>query len=133
MPFDRAALAQTVTLADGGWSTQLVARGFPSQAMAETANLTHPKLVVELARAYLDAGAQFITTNTFAANGWNLARRKSPHDVAEVNRQGAVLVKEAIGERAALAAGSIGPSGKILAVREAKEGDLQRQIGRAHV
>ncbi len=126
MKFDRAALTRTVTLADGGWSTQLVARAFPAAGMAETANLTHPELVAGLAREYLDAGAQFITTNTFAANRWNLERRRVPHDVAEVNRRGAELAREAIGERSALVAGSLGPSGKLLVLREATEAELQR-------
>jgi methionine synthase I (cobalamin-dependent) len=125
MEFDSEALKKRVWVADGGWSTQLQMRGLPPDVMAETANLTHPELVIDLARAYLDAGAQFITTNTFAANRLNLERRRVTVDgtvdsaVAEINRRGAELAREAIGSRPALVAGSIGPSGKILAVREA--------------
>jgi methionine synthase I (cobalamin-dependent) len=118
MKFDGEALKARVTIADGGWSTQLQMRGVPAEVVAETANVTHPQLVSELAQAYLDAGAQFITTNTFAANRLNLARRHVAHSVAEINRRGAELAREAIDDRAALVAGSMGPSGKILAVRE---------------
>lgn len=124
MRFDRDALRTAVTVADGGWSTQLQMRGLPADVMAETGNLTHPELVSELARAYLDAGARFITTNTFAANRLTLERRRTKLDVAELNRRGAELAREAIGDRAALVAGSIGPSGKILAVREATPAQL---------
>ncbi len=125
MAFDSEALKARVWMADGGWSTQLQVRGLPTELMAETANRTHPELVVELARAYLDAGAQFITTNTFGANRINLERRgvassaAGVSPVTEINRRGAELVREAIGGREAFVVGSIGPSGKILAVREA--------------
>ncbi len=125
MHFDRDELTKKVWIADGGWSTQLQARGLPTDIMAETANITHPEMVVGLARAYLDAGAAFITTNTFAANRINLERRgvttggTAVSAVNEINRRGAELTREAIGERNAFVAGSIGPSGKILAVREA--------------
>jgi 5-methyltetrahydrofolate--homocysteine methyltransferase len=119
MRFDRDELTKKVWIADGGWSTQLQIRGLPVDLMAETANLTHPALVLDLARAYIDAGAAFITTNTFAANRINLERRRIPHDVVDINRRGAQLAREAIGSGHALVAGSIGPSGKILAVREA--------------
>jgi methionine synthase I (cobalamin-dependent) len=124
MTFDREALRAGATVADGGWSTRLQMRGLPTEAMAETANLTHPELVIELGRAYLSAGARFITTNTFSANRYNLARRNLDVSVEELNRRGAALAREAIGERDALAAGSLGPSGKILAVREATPDEL---------
>jgi len=116
--FDPAKLRASVHVADGGWSTQLQMRGLPPIVMAETANLTHPDLVVALAREYLDAGAQFITTNTFAANRSNLERRNVPYGVSEINARGAELARQAVKGRSALVAGSIGPSGKILAVRE---------------
>ena len=118
MRLDLATLKAGTIVADGGWSTRLQMRGLPTDVMAETANLTHPDLVIELGRAYLDAGARFITTNTFAANRWNLARRRVQASAAELNRRGAELAREAIGDRDALVAGSIGPSGKILVVRE---------------
>jgi methionine synthase I (cobalamin-dependent) len=118
MRFDREELTKRVWVADGGWSTQLEARGLPTEVMAETANITHPELVLDLARAYLEAGAKFITTNTFAANRINVERRQVRHDLAALNRHGAALAREAIGQREAFVAGAIGPSGKILAVRE---------------
>ncbi|MCK4340230.1 MAG: homocysteine S-methyltransferase family protein [Phycisphaerae bacterium] len=119
MTFDREALKAGVTVADGGWSTSLQMRGLPTDVMPETANLAHPELILELGRAYLDAGARFITTNTFSANRFNLERRQVEASVEEINRRGAELAREAIGNREALVAGSIGPSGKILAVSEA--------------
>jgi len=125
MALEPEALRDGVTVADGGWSTQLQMRGLAAAVMAETANLTHPQLVVDLACAYLDAGARFITTNTFAANRWNLERRGVNASVTEINRRGAELAREAVKDRVAWVVGSIGPSGKILAVREATPEQLR--------
>lgn len=119
------AYRSDIAVADGGWSTQLQARGVPTDAPAELANLTHPHLVEALARDYVAAGAGFITTNTFAANSFVFERRGLEQELAEVNRRGAALAKEAIGGSDALVAGSIGPSGKILAVREVTEDQLK--------
>lgn len=119
MRLDCAALRTGRRVADGGWSTQLQMRGVPNDVMAETANVTHAEIVLDLAQTYLDAGAQFITTNTFAANRFGVERRKLTISVEELNRRGAELARAAVGERAAFVAGSIGPSGKIMAVREA--------------
>jgi methionine synthase I (cobalamin-dependent) len=122
--FDAATLLETVTVADGGWSTQLQMRGVPTSAPAEMANLTHPDLVVALGRAYLEAGARFLTTNTFAANRLTVERRRLDVSVADVNRTGAELARQAAAGRGIWVVGSIGPSGKILAVREIREDQL---------
>jgi methionine synthase I (cobalamin-dependent) len=118
------AYRDDITVADGGWSTQLQARGVPTDVPAELANLTHPHLVEALARDYVAAGARFITTNTFSANRYIFERRAPAHDLAQVNRRGAALARKVAAEAGALTAGSIGPSGKILAVGEVKESEL---------
>lgn len=124
MKLSSATLKDAVSVADGGWSTQLQQRGVPVNVMAESANLTHPEVVVALGREYVDAGARFITTNTFGANKPNMLRRELTCGVDELNQCGAELAREAVGVGAALVAGSIGPSGKILAVGEASEAEL---------
>jgi 5-methyltetrahydrofolate--homocysteine methyltransferase len=121
LPLD--GLAQRVMVCDGGWSTQLVKRGFPADAMAESANLTHPDLVKQLATEYADAGAEIIITNTFSANRFSLARHERLDELEAINREGAAAAKEAVGDRAVIV-GSIGPSGKMLAVKEVTEEEL---------
>lgn len=120
---DPVALLGGVTLADGGWSTQLQRRGVPTNVPAETANITHPDIVRGLVEAYLEAGSQIILTNTFSANRLACTRQEVPYSVTDLNRQGAALAKEVAAARAVVA-GSIGPSGKILAVRETTEEQL---------
>lgn len=120
-----------ITVADGGWSTMLQVRGLPADEPAEAANVTHPQLVAELAREYIASGARVLTANTFAANRFGFERHRSRHDLDEINRAGARLAKLAAqGIADVLVAGSIGPSGKILAVHEAEEGELREAFGR---
>lgn len=122
--FDWDELGQGVTVADGSWSTQLHKRGFDPQTMAEAATIERPELVTSLTREYAEAGARFLTTNTFAANRYTLARRQSPHSVADVNRRAAELARGAAEPFSAWVIGSVGPTGKILVVQETPEDEL---------
>ncbi len=98
MSFDLRALRDTRTVADGSWSTQLRARGLDVEII-ETANLDHPKFIRALAADYLDAGARFITTNTFSANRFCFERAGVKHSVEDVNRAAAQLAKQEAAQR----------------------------------
>lgn len=117
MKFDAEALAHTITVADGGWSTVLQARGAPLDQPAELTNLTHPHLVEKLARDYLAAGAQLLTTNTFACNRLVFERRAMQENPAEVARAGAAIARRVAGDRIPVL-GAIGPCGLLLSVHE---------------
>ena len=55
---------------DGGMGTMLQAAGLLGPgALPEPLNLTHPEEIAAIHQAYADAGAEFISTNTFGANG----------------------------------------------------------------
>ncbi len=53
---------------DGGMGSLLQERGLAPGELPETWNLLHPEVLVEIHRAYLEAGANIMTTNTFGAN-----------------------------------------------------------------
>jgi S-methylmethionine-dependent homocysteine/selenocysteine methylase len=57
----------TFKILDGAMGSELIRRGIdlPEHIWSAAANLTHPELVLEIHREYVDAGADFITTNTF--------------------------------------------------------------------
>src|SRR4051812_13755714 len=57
--------------------------------------LSQPKLVEEIHRAYLDAGADVIETDTFTGNRLALEEFKLGHLVGEINRTGAALARRA--------------------------------------
>ncbi|MGE3182771.1 MAG: homocysteine S-methyltransferase family protein [Phycisphaerae bacterium] len=125
MIFSPDELRARPALADGGWSSVLRQRGLPLDvAQAEGMNLAAPALVRNLAREYVAAGVQFLSTNTFAAN------RAAIHpdlqkELRAINRVGAEICRDAIGDRSIMLCGTIGPSGKILAVGEVSEDEIE--------
>ena len=52
---------------DGAMGSELIRRGMklPEHIWSAAANLTNPELVLEIHRKYVDAGADYITANTF--------------------------------------------------------------------
>ncbi len=68
-----------VLLMDGAMGTELQRAGMPPGACYEEWNLRHPERVQAIHRAYADAGAEVLLTNTFQANPEALAR----HDGAD--------------------------------------------------
>jgi homocysteine S-methyltransferase len=97
-----------VLIGDGAIGTMLYAKGVSLDSNFEHLNLVRPNLVAELAREYVAAGAQVIETNTFGANVTKLAAIGLAHKVAEINRAGARIARDAAAP-GTLVAGSIGP------------------------
>lgn len=56
-----------VTLLDGAMGTYYTQK-YPSEIEAEEANLLYPEQIVEIHKEYIEAGAKWIRTNTFAIN-----------------------------------------------------------------
>ena len=53
---------------DGGMGTLLQEKGLKPGELPEIWNLTHPEEIVEIHRAYYEAGSNLVCTNTFGAN-----------------------------------------------------------------
>lgn len=127
MSFELANSIDHVTVVDGGWSSLLHAQGAPYDRPAELANLTHAHLVEKIARDYLAAGAQLITTNTFGCSVFQFEARHVDADPREVARAGVAAARRATGRDVPLL-GVIGPSGKIMAIREVADEALQHEF-----
>ena len=97
--------------------TQLHARGVSFERSFDELNLTEPRIVEEIHRAYITAGAELIETNTFGANRFKLARHGLDAKVREINLRAVKLAREAreIAGEATFLAGSVGPIGQQLA------------------
>ncbi|MGA1199337.1 MAG: homocysteine S-methyltransferase family protein, partial [Candidatus Latescibacterota bacterium] len=67
---------------DGGFGSQLFARGV-NLTNSALANDSHPDAVVSVHRAYIDAGADAIGTNTFVASPLHLKMAGVDADDAE--------------------------------------------------
>ena len=74
-------------LLDGATGTQLQKRGMPAGACTETWVLEHPDTLLELQRAYVEAGSQVLLAPTFGANRTSLAR-SGVTQVEEYNKSG---------------------------------------------
>lgn len=105
-----------VLLADGAMGTMLFDLGLEHGGSPELWNLDQPERVRSVHRSYLEAGAGLILTNTFGGNRFRLGLHNLQDRVAELNRAGVELARQAVDEAGAgsLVAGDIGPSGELL-------------------
>ena len=104
-------------VADGAMGTMLFANGLMFGDPPEVWNLTHPDVVRQIHRGYLEAGSQILMTNTFGGNRMRLSLHGLQGRVGELNQTAAILLRSEVDSAGgdALVAGDIGPSGAILA------------------
>ncbi|MFH1539044.1 MAG: homocysteine S-methyltransferase family protein [bacterium] len=102
--------SKKIVIFDGGMGTQLVLRGAPPGGAS---NFAAPETVVEVQRAYVEAGADAIITNTFCMCAPYMEKNGVEGGVAAVNRAGAELARKAAGGGVAVL-GDIGPTGLML-------------------
>ena len=117
-----------VILADGAMGTILHARGIGFDKCFDELNLSNPGAVAEIHRAYIEAGAQLIITNTFGANRFKLGKHGLQDHVDELNRAGVDLAKRVVSAsfKEVLIAGDVGPLG----VRIAPYGRVKPEVAR---
>src|SRR3989339_1975175 len=82
-------------------------------------NITHPEIIKNIHKAYLEAGAYIIETNTFSANSISQADYKLEHTAYEINFEAAKIAKAAAQEFTAqnpskprFVAGALGPTNR---------------------
>lgn len=93
---------------DGAMGTELQKRGLEPGEIPELWSLSHPEALVEIHRAYLEAGADIISANTFGANRAKYHGDVPLKDVIEAAIHNA---REAGARKVAL---DVGPTGKLL-------------------
>ena len=115
-------------VADGGMGTLLTA-AVPRLRLAEEANLRAPQAVVSLHLSFINAGAELIETNTFAANRRKLAAHFLDDELEAINSTGAKLAREAreISGRDVFIGGAIGPLGEVERAHEQPDGLFAEQ------
>lgn len=96
-------------LIDGAMGTELLRRGAHPEGCLEALNLLPASPVSTIHREYRAAGAEVLTTNSFGANRFRLARHGMEHRVGEINGAAVALAREQAD--GALVAGCVGPSG----------------------
>ncbi len=101
-----------ILLFDGAVGTEIYKRHFFVNVSFESLCLRNPEVISEIHRSYVEAGAEALTTNTFAANRNKLSRFGLGEEVAAVNAAAVKLARAAAGD-SVLLAGSIGPVGEL--------------------
>jgi homocysteine S-methyltransferase len=130
IPFLERLKHEKPLLADGAMGTMLHQGGTSFSACFDELNLSHPEQVARVHRAYIEAGAELIETNTFGANRYKLAKHGLENQVAEINRAGVTLARRVIDASFrddVYLAGSVGPLG----VRLKPFGRIQPEAARA--
>ena len=110
----RAVIGKRIIFSDGAMGTALQAAGLEAGTAPEDWNITHPEVLVGIHSAYINAGSDIITANTFGANRYKL---ESEYSVEQVVAAAMKNVKTAIDRsgRECFAALNVGPTGRLLA------------------
>jgi 5-methyltetrahydrofolate--homocysteine methyltransferase len=108
------AIRSRVLLSDGAMGTQLQRAGLEPGGCGEAWNLDHPDRVLAIQHAYVRAGADCLTTNTFGASRIMLARHDNAGRGESINRAGAEIAREAFAGGPGFVLGDIGPFGGLM-------------------
>ena len=104
-------------LLDGAMGTNLFAMGLEAGEAPELWNIDAPGKVRALHDGFVAAGADLILTNSFGGSAFRLKLHAAEDRVFEINRAAAQIARAAADAagRTVVVAGSVGPTGEILA------------------
>jgi len=127
--------AKRILITDGAFGTEIQNWKLAEAAYAGNLGLSHdqkgnndilavtmPEVPETITRAYLDAGSDIVSTNTFSANSISQADYGAEHLVREINVQSAKIARRLADEytakdgRPRFVAGAIGPTNKTLSL-----------------
>ncbi|NLZ45694.1 MAG: dihydropteroate synthase [Clostridiales bacterium] len=97
---------------DGGMGTMLQERGLEIGGIPEELNIKNSKMIEEIHREYVEAGANILYTNTFGANRFKL--ENIDYSVDEIIKSAISNAKKATYGTKTLVAQDIGPIGQLL-------------------
>ena len=112
---------------DGGMGSMLIARGLKGGEVCEKWNIDHPEIVQAIHQAYFDAGADVVTTNTFGATSFKLARMGVKDSVEAINCA-AINNAKAVARPGQYIAGELGPLGEMFSPMGTMTFDKAREI-----
>ena len=105
-----------VLVADGATGTNYQEAGLPLGIAPEEWVESEPDRVLALHRAFIDAGADIILTDSFGGTSLRLQEASLADRARELNRRAAELARDAAASRpGVLVAGSMGPTGMLMA------------------
>lgn len=123
-------IAERVVIFDGAMGTELYQRHQFVNVCYEHLCVTQPALVMEIHTANRNAGADVLTTNSFAANRYKLAAHLLADQVREICRASAAIARE-VARDDVLVAGSVGPLGQPIGAGGIDEDDAEAAFAMA--
>jgi 5-methyltetrahydrofolate--homocysteine methyltransferase len=106
-----------ILLADGATGSNLFQMGLQTGEAPELWNTEHPERIAAHYRSFVEAGSDIILSNTFGGTRYRLKLHHAEDRVEELNVEAVRLLRQEIEKsgREIVAAGSMGPTGEILA------------------
>lgn len=108
----RNLLKKDFVLLDGGMGTMLQKAGMPMGAIPELLNITDSRMIIDVHKAYVEAGSDIVYANTFGANRYKLEHCSK--SVSEIIKAGIDNARKACEGTDCLVALDIGPIGQLL-------------------
>ncbi len=133
----QALARERILILDGAMGTMIQAKGLDQEAYrynsilaegsSEILNLTRSDVIASIHRAYIDAGADIIETNTFCANRINLAEYELEDHTTLINERACAIARAEAGDKT-LVAGVMGPTNHALSLSAKVEDPAWRRF-----
>ena len=112
-----------ILISDGAWGTFLQKKGLQPGECPELWCLEHPDDVLDVAKSYIESGADMIESDSFGGSSFKLEHYGLADKAFEINEAAAKISRIAAGDDNWVIA-SIGPTGKILMMGDVTEEEL---------
>jgi 5-methyltetrahydrofolate--homocysteine methyltransferase len=112
-----------ILVSDGAWGTFLQKKGLQPGECPEQWNVTRAEDVLDIAKSYIEAGADMIETNSFGGNYFKLKGYGLETKVRELNKAASEISRQAAGSEK-FVLGSVGPTGKLIMMDEVSPEEL---------
>jgi 5-methyltetrahydrofolate--homocysteine methyltransferase len=107
-------IQKNITYLDGGMGSLLQKRGLVPGELPEWWNISHPDVIIEIQKAYFDAGSHIVCTNTFGANALKFSDAELETIIRAAVDNANTARKTSVGAQPKFVALDIGPIGKLL-------------------
>ncbi len=106
-------IKKRVLTLDGAYGSEFFKLGYGEHCTDEL-NLSHPQVVLDLQKKYVQAGADILLSNSFNANPLKLQKLGLQESFEQINKQAVKIGRQAIGKRKCMLFGNLSSCGDYL-------------------